>query len=89
MGLFRALPLVAVCVVQAQTNIVNVDWSTTLHPLKTVAGFQTVVNPLTSRESPIHDAVYASIAALGAEYQVRMSQTPVTARFRTYTSLHS
>ena len=29
-----------------------------------------MVNPLTSRESPVHDAVYESIANLGAEYQV-------------------
>lgn len=33
------------------------------------AGFQTVVNPFTTRQSPIHDQVYDSIATLGASYQ--------------------
>ena len=30
---------------------------------------QTVVNPVTCRESPYHDAVYEKIASLGAPYQ--------------------
>jgi hypothetical protein len=31
-----------------------------VRPLQTVAGFQTVVNPVTARESPYHDACVAS-----------------------------
>ncbi len=52
----------------AQTTI-NVDWSSVLRPLQTVPAFQTVVNPVTSRESPYHDQVYDKIASLGAQYQ--------------------
>jgi hypothetical protein len=54
---------------QAQPTTIAVDWSTVVRPLKTVAGFQTVVNPVTSRESPYHDAVYEKISALGAPFQ--------------------
>jgi hypothetical protein len=43
--------------------------SAPIRPLKTAAAFQTVVNPITTRDSPIHDAVYASISQLGASYQ--------------------
>ena len=53
----------------AQTNTITVDWAAALRPLRTVAGFQTVVNPVTSRESPYHDAVYEKIASLAAPYQ--------------------
>lgn len=53
----------------ATTTLVSVDWASTLRPLRTVVAHQTVVNPLTTRESPIHDAVYASIAHLGNDYQ--------------------
>ena len=53
--------------VLSQTIVVN--WTSVIRPLQTVAGFQTVVNPVTARESPYHDAVYEKIAALGAPYQ--------------------
>ena len=51
------------------TSSIAVSWGAALRPLRTAAGFQTVVNPVTTRESPYHDAVYAKIAALGAPYQ--------------------
>ena len=38
-------------------------------PLLYYAAFQTVVNPVTCRESPYHDQVYEKIASLGAPYQ--------------------
>ena len=48
---------------------INIAWDDIIRPLKTVTGFQTVVNPVTSRESPYHDQVYDKIAMLGAPYQ--------------------
>lgn len=54
---------------QGTPTTVTVNWAQVVRPLKTSPGFQTVVNPLTTRESPVHDAVYGSIASLGASYQ--------------------
>jgi hypothetical protein len=51
------------------TSSIAVSWGAALRPLQTAAGFQTVVNPVTTRESPYHDAVYDKIATLGAPYQ--------------------
>ena len=48
---------------------VTVDWATVQRPLQTVAAFQTVVNPVTCRESPYHDQVYQKIADLRAPFQ--------------------
>ena len=68
--MMRALALsAALAVAQAQTTTVSVSWTSTVKTLNTVAAFQTVVNPVTSRESPYHDAVYDKIATLGAPYQ--------------------
>ena len=53
----------------AQSATISVDWSNVLRPLATVAGFQTVVNPVTCRESPYHDQVYQKIADLAAPWQ--------------------
>ena len=53
----------------AQSATISVDWATTIRPLKTQTAFQTVVNPVTCRESPYHDAVYQKIADLKAPYQ--------------------
>ena len=64
-----ALFLAAAACAAAQTSTVSVSWSSVLRPLQTVAGFQTVVNPVTTRESPYHDQVYEKIASLGAPYQ--------------------
>ena len=60
--------LALLALASAQVTITP-DWATTLRPLQTVAAFQTVVNPVTQRESPYHDAVYQKIADLGAPYQ--------------------
>lgn len=48
---------------------VAVNWSSILRPLQTVAAHQTVVNPVTTRESPLHDAVFEKIALLRAPFQ--------------------
>jgi hypothetical protein len=48
---------------------VSVNWTSVQRPLISVVAFQTVVNPVTTRESPYHDAVYEKIAALGAPFQ--------------------
>jgi hypothetical protein len=53
----------------AAPNVVTVSWASPLRPLQTVAAFQTVVNPVTTRESPYHDAVYDKIASLKAPFQ--------------------
>ena len=45
------------------------DWTAVSRPLQTVVGFQTVVNPVTCKESPYHDQVYQKIADLKSGYQ--------------------
>ena len=47
-------------------QVVDVAWTQSLGLLRTIPTYQVVVNPLTVRSSPIHDAVYASIKALNA-----------------------
>ena len=47
--------------------MVHVDWSST-EPLRTTPTLQVVVNPLLMRDSPIHDAVFAALKNLGADY---------------------
>jgi hypothetical protein len=59
---------IAVSAATAQ-SVISVDWTTTLKPLSSTVGFQTVVNPVTARESPYHDQVYEKIASLGSSYQ--------------------
>jgi hypothetical protein len=59
----------SIAVAAAATTTVTVNWGQVVRPLKTTPGFQTVVNPLTTRESPVHDAVFGAIASLGASYQ--------------------
>ena len=39
------------------TTTITVDWATQTRVLQTSLAFQTVVNPVTTRESPYHDAV--------------------------------
>ena len=53
----------------AASSVITVDWAAVQRPLQTIVGFQTVVNPVTCRESPYHDQVYQKIADLGAPYQ--------------------
>lgn len=51
------------------SSVISVDWTATLRALRTTTGFQLVVNPVTTRESPYHDQVYEMISSLGSEYQ--------------------
>lgn len=51
------------------TASVAVAWSSTVRQLKTVPAFQTVVNSLTTRVAPQHDAIFEAIARLNASYQ--------------------
>ena len=51
------------------SSVISVEWASTLRQLRTSTGFQTVVNPVTTRESPYHDQVYDKIASLGSQYQ--------------------
>ena len=63
-----ALALAALAAAQPPATV-TVNWTSRLAPLRTVAAFQTVVNPVTTRESPYHDAVYEKISSLGAPFQ--------------------
>lgn len=54
------LALAGACAAQQ----INIDWRTNVRVLTTAPAFQTVVNPLITRQSPIHEQVYASIAAM-------------------------
>ena len=53
----------------AAQSTIEVSWGSSVRPLQTTVAFQTVVNPVTCRESPYHDAVYDKISSLGAPYQ--------------------
>ena len=63
----------AACVAAAQNAApekpiaITVDWAKT-QPLRTTPTLQMVVNPLLRRGSPIHDAAFAAIKGLGADY---------------------
>ena len=48
---------------------VTVAWTSVVRQLKTVPAFQTVVNSLTTRVAPQHDAIFEAIARLNASYQ--------------------
>jgi hypothetical protein len=46
---------------------IGVSWKANRQPLKTTPTLQVVVNPLLRRGSPIHDASFAALRALGAD----------------------
>ena len=69
-ALVLALAATAVATAGAAPNAtVSVAWASVVRQLKTVPAFQTVVNSLTTRVAPQHDAIFAAIAALNASYQ--------------------
>lgn len=47
---------------------ITVDWSHSTQVLRTTPTLQVVVNPLLRRESPIHDAIFANLKDMGADY---------------------
>jgi hypothetical protein len=47
---------------------ITVNWNAALQPLKTTPTLQVVVNPLLRRGAPIHDAAFANLKDLGADY---------------------
>jgi hypothetical protein len=47
---------------------ITVNWSAERKPLKTTPTLQVVVNPLLRRGASIHDAAFASLKSLGADY---------------------
>ena len=47
---------------------VVIDWDAKVRTLKTTPAFQTVVNPVTTRQSPYHDQVYDKISALQSPF---------------------
>ena len=52
---------------QEKPVAIHVDWSNT-EPLRTTPTLQVVVNPLLLHGSPIHDAAFADLKDLGADY---------------------
>ena len=61
----------ALCATAAAAPIpITVDWGVPTRQLITTPAFQTVVNSLTTRVAPQHDAIFTSIKQLGAQYQV-------------------
>ena len=65
-ALLSGLMWAAVPLTVGAQQVVNINWGDVVRPMKTTPTFQVVVNPLTTRSSPIHDEVYAAIAALNA-----------------------
>src|SRR5206468_343233 len=53
---------------RAQRTVVSVDWATPVGvgTLRTTLTYQVVVNPLTTRGSPIHTAIHDAIRTLNA-----------------------
>lgn len=47
-------------------TVVQPDWATTTRTQKTETTLQVVVNALLQRSSPVHDAIFASLANLSA-----------------------
>ncbi|HTR31784.1 MAG TPA: hypothetical protein VMH27_21070 [Puia sp.] len=53
---------------QAQRDSLIVDWGKTQLVSRSVSTLQVVVNPPLRRSSPIHDATFAALSALGCDY---------------------
>src|ERR1700694_4758122 len=54
--------------IQAQNNVVNIDWNKTIVVSKTTPTLQVVENPKRRLPSPFHDSTYAALKKLGADY---------------------
>ncbi|HEX4373354.1 MAG TPA: glycosyl hydrolase family 39 [Puia sp.] len=54
--------------IQAQENVVSVDWNKVEYISKTTPTLQVVENPMLRKNSPIHDATFAALKNLGADY---------------------
>ena len=65
--LFSLTLAASLCSLACSQEVV-IDWQAQIRPLKTTPAFQTVVNPVTCRESPYHDAVYQKIASLQSPF---------------------
>ncbi|HTW47926.1 MAG TPA: hypothetical protein VMD92_08255 [Acidobacteriaceae bacterium] len=64
-----ALPLLATFSAPAQTpERLTVDWNRTTNVSRTTPTLQVVVNPMLRRGSPIHDASFAALKDLGADF---------------------
>ena len=59
---------VLVSVAWSQTAQVSVDWTTVVATSKTTTTLQVVVNALLTRQSPIHDGTFKSLADLNADF---------------------
>ncbi|HLX91555.1 MAG TPA: hypothetical protein VKR32_07725 [Puia sp.] len=52
----------------AQKNLLSVDWDRVTVVSKTTPTLQVVENPMLHKNSPIHEATFAALEALGADY---------------------
>jgi hypothetical protein len=75
LGYYCAAGVLALCTASAFAQqpaepsvAIAVNWAADRKPLKTAPTLQVVVNPLLRRGSPIHDAAFANLKALGADY---------------------
>ncbi len=57
----------AFCCAQEKPVAIHVDWKNE-QPLRTAPTLQMVINPMLRRGSPIHDAAFADLKGLGADY---------------------
>ncbi|HEY4874014.1 MAG TPA: FUN14 domain-containing protein, partial [Puia sp.] len=54
--------------IHAQENLVSVDWNKVEYVSKTTPTLQVVENPMLRKNSLIHDASFAALKNLGADY---------------------
>jgi hypothetical protein len=69
MQLLAASLVLAGTALAQPSTVITAEWKNDIKTLSTLCGFQTVVNPVTSAESPYGAQVWAKIAELGAPYQ--------------------
>lgn len=65
---FAAAATAAVAAQGGGGATVTVDWAAVSRTLVTTPALQVVVNPLLMRDSPVHDQLFATLAALQANY---------------------
>lgn len=60
--------LVCMPLIAQQPPALDIKWDAVSRISKTTATLQVVVNPMLSRSSPVHDAIFQSLRGLGADY---------------------
>ena len=65
LALFKILVIIAAV---SQSAELSVDWNDVIAVSKTTTTLQVVVNALLTRQSPIHDETFRSLANLNADF---------------------